>query len=513
MLNALITLIAFLFAIGVIALVHELGHYCMARFFKMGVSEFALGFGKKIWGFVRNGTEWNLRLIPVAGFVEIKGMSPEEENVDPEEAFYNRSPLQRTLVLVAGASMNLVLALLIWWGVFYSKGAPKPMPAVIGRVIEGSAAHKGGLRSGDRVLSIQGQTLESLYDLVKIVAISPEKELDFKVVLGISQGDDFKPQIRNLKIIPEKSDDPKMNGSGTIGVEHSVRPPVAGSVVEGFPAHQAGIKSGDRIIEINGISVNSWSEMSEIFGKNADKEIAVSVLRDNKRIDLKITPRGIDVASGEGIYDKLKGLFSKKEKNQPEKTAIPAQTSTKTSALADQASLNDTASLSGEAVTASKSIEQKSVKRGIIGIKSEVASADRVSVSFGQAFYQAAKKLKDTSWQVLDGIYLMFSGRVPGGITNASGPVGIARMTGEFANRSFYMFLEWIALLSTYIGIFNLIPFPALDGGRVFFIVMRSLLEKMVKYEEVIHTAGLLLLLGVLVIVTYFDISKWFSGF
>lgn len=515
MLNSLITLVSFLVAIGIIAIVHELGHYSMARFFKMGVSEFAIGFGKKICGFVRKGTEWNLRLIPIAGYVEIKGMSPDEEGVDPKEAFHNRSGFQKSLVLVAGATMNLILAFFIWWGVFYMKGAPAPMPPVIGRIIDGGAAQIAGLKSGDRVLSIQGQTLESLYDLVKTVAISPDKPLEFKVVSTHLK--DYKASdIRSLIVTPTKSKDKKFNGAGTIGIEHSVQPPVVGSVVSGYPADKAGLKSGDKIIEINTKTVNSWSEMSEMFSKNADIELNIAVLRDGKRVELKITPKGVNMSGGPGLFKKLKSLFSGSDKKKSltadaSKTIVIDKETIATDKAAIATDEATTKTAKAVALTKVDDSTKKIVKRGIVGIKGEIATSKRIKVSLGTAFVKAGLKLKNTCWQVLDGIYLMFSGKIPGGISNASGPVGIARMTGEFA-RSFYMFLEWIALLSTYIGIFNLIPFPALDGGRIFFLAIEGIIGKPVKYEEQIHTIGLLLLLSMLVIVTYFDISKWIFG-
>ncbi|PKK90528.1 MAG: RIP metalloprotease RseP [Candidatus Wallbacteria bacterium HGW-Wallbacteria-1] len=482
----MLTVLSFLLAIGIIAMVHEIGHFVVARRKGVGVKEFAIGFGPKVFGVTRGGTEYNLRLFPIAGFVDLKGMDPEEELESEDEAFRSKSPMARAAVLVAGALMNIVLAILVWWTVYYLQGAPAPMKPVIGLVKSGGVAEQAGLRSGDRVLAINGQSVESYYDLLKTVSISPGIELDFKVVSTLPSvpaiGDSTSSMAsetagsaanaavnaiaaRNVKITPVP--DPKANGAGHIQVELITQPPIVGRVIDGRPASKAGFKTDDRIVTVTGQPVSSWSRMSELIGRHAGQEIEVGVMRRENGIDsfrtLLVTPE----ASGETIE-----------------------------ATDDQGKLIK-------------------YRRGLVGITNQLAaSTQRVSIGIVGALKASLKKTWNTCGQVLDGLYLIFTFKMPGGLKNASGPVGIARMTGEFAERSFSMFVEWVALLSTYIGLFNLIPFPALDGGRLVFIFLEVVRGRKLKsgIEETVHTVGLLLLLGMLVVVTYFDISKWVSN-
>jgi len=471
----MLTVLSFLVAIGIIALVHELGHFVVARRRGIAVKEFALGFGPRVWGITRGGTEYNIRLFPIAGFVDLKGMDPEEELDNEDEGFRSKSPGARGAVLVAGALMNIVLAICVWWGVYYFQGAPTPMKPVIGRVIPGGVAETAGLQSGDRVMAINGKAVKDYYDLLTQVSISPGKELEFTVIStlpllpgknGEANSEAPAPhQPRTVKVTPTA--DKAHNGAGDIQVELITQPPVVGKVIEGRPAFKAGFKADDRVVSVIGQPVSSWTRMSELIGRNAGREIDVEVLRRQEGKDQLLTLKVIPEASGETIE-----------------------------ALDDQGG-------------------KIFYRRGLVGITSQMAdSGQRSPVGVGGALRASLKKTWNTCGQVLEGLYLIFTFKLPGGIKNASGPVGIARMTGEFAERSFSVFIEWVALLSTYIGLFNLIPFPALDGGRIVFIILEVLRGKKLPggVEETVHTLGLLLLLGMLVVVTYFDISKWMTN-
>lgn len=479
----MITIISFLLAIGIIAMVHEIGHFVMARWFGIGVKEFAIGFGKKVWGVKRGDTEYNIRLFPIAGFVELVGMDPEEVVEEADKSYRNKGPVPRAIVLVAGALMNIALAIMVWWMIFFFKGAPAPLEPIIGKVLSDGPAMTSGLRDGDRVLAINGQTVESAEEIVKKVMLSPGKTLEFQVAstLGADKG------IRRLSVVPvTRPDSPDM---GSIGIQFLTTPPVIGEVVPGRPADRAGMKANDRVLTVAGRPVASWSDMSEIISANPGVGITVEVLRDGQVTVLGVTPEAMESpGSGKGFIARIVDFFRGGAAAGKDKPG------------------NGDGAGEQEPVKVADAAAPKG--RGLIGIKSQLMTPKRIQVTLGSAFTSSLRKTWDTSVQVVEGIYLIFSGQVPGGIRNASGPVGIARMTGEVAGRSFSLFFEWVALLSTYIGIFNLLPFPALDGGRIFFIGC----EIALKNEETVHSLGLLLLLGLLVVVTWFDIGKWVAG-
>lgn len=486
--SSITTIISFLLAIGIIAMVHEIGHLVSAKWFGVGVKEFAIGFGKKVWGVKRGGTEYNLRLFPIAGFVELTGMDPEEVVEEAEKSYRNKSALQRSVVLVAGALMNIALAIFVWWMIFFYKGAPAPLEPIIGKVLPDGPAISAGLKDGDRVLSIDGQTIESAEQIVKKVMLSPGKTLKFRVESALDSG----REVRNLAITPETR--PESPDMGSIGIQFLTTPPMIGEVISGKPADLAGLKANDRVLSVAGKQVSSWSDMSGIISSHPGMGISIEVLRDGRVIALGVTPEAMEIAgSGKGFFAGILDFFKGKGTDRKAGDAMAAKGA-------------DSGTPKGGSVVSSSA--EPSKNRGIIGIKSQLMTPKRIPVTLGGAFVGSLEKTWDTSVQVLDGIYLIFSGQVPGGIRNASGPVGIARMTGEVAGRSLSLFFEWVALLSTYIGIFNLLPFPALDGGRIFFIGA----EVALKHEETVHSLGLFLLLGLLLVVTYFDIGKWVAG-
>jgi regulator of sigma E protease len=167
---------------------HELGHYLFARLFKMDVEEFAVGMGRPKWTlFKRNGTEYTLRALPLGGFVRIKGMMPEQDGSETQipNGFYSKPAWQRFLVLFAGPIFSVLGGYLVFLGVFFSAGTFKAMNVpVLGTIVEKEAAWKANLKENDKVLSIDGMPVNTFYDIVKIVRVSGEKPLTFKVQRG-----------------------------------------------------------------------------------------------------------------------------------------------------------------------------------------------------------------------------------------------------------------------------------------------------------------------------------------
>ncbi len=193
--------LAIVLVLGVLIFFHELGHFLVARIFGIGVSTFSLGFGPKLFGFVSGKTEYRLSAVPLGGYVSLVGESDESEIPDQftqEEKFSGRPPWQRILVVAAGPVFNFMLALFIYWGLFWAHGQLE-LIAEIGEVTEGSPAYEAGLQPGDKVIAVDGREITYWDDMVLFIQESRGEPLDIQVrrnsdVLGLTVTPEMVPR-------------------------------------------------------------------------------------------------------------------------------------------------------------------------------------------------------------------------------------------------------------------------------------------------------------------------------
>ncbi|MBC16319.1 Zinc metalloprotease [Pseudodesulfovibrio profundus] len=194
--------IAIILALGGLIFFHELGHFAVARMFRMGVKAFSLGFGPKLFGFTRGKTEYKLSLIPLGGYVALAGETGEEEEAEEfadDELFSNRPAWQRMFVVAAGPFFNFLLAFLIFWFIVLMQGQGISLPTV-GGVMEDSPAASAGIQPGDNVLAIDGQSIQSWSELVKTIRQRGENELEFLVEReGTTQKFYITPEVNTVK--------------------------------------------------------------------------------------------------------------------------------------------------------------------------------------------------------------------------------------------------------------------------------------------------------------------------
>jgi len=197
----LTTLLAFLFVLGVLVFVHELGHFLMARRLGVRVLTFSLGFGPKILRATRGGTEYCVSAIPLGGYVKMAGEHGEENRGGAPDDFMSKSKRERFLVLVMGPAMNLVLAVLVMWLVLY-QGAEQPAweqePPVVGRVAEDSPAARAGIAVGERIVSVAGRAVDT-WDAL-FLAVLPRAEREIPIVVRGAEG-----RERTLRVTPDSS--------------------------------------------------------------------------------------------------------------------------------------------------------------------------------------------------------------------------------------------------------------------------------------------------------------------
>lgn len=266
--------------LGVLVFVHEFGHYAVAKLFRVRVEVFSLGFGKRLVGFQRGDTDYRVSLLPIGGYVKMAGENPMEDRTGDPGEFMSHPRWQRFLIAIAGPVMNILLAVVILTGLYmfhHDYPAYSRMPVDVVWVSPGSSAEKAGLQKGDRVVQIQDIKNPTWEQFLQTELISPDQSLDVAI---LRDGQTF-PKTLIAKATGT-------DGVGDVGLD----PPEAVGLIErGKPADQAGIKSGDILISINGTLVKNLGDMRDELQKIKNNPVPLVVLRDGKEITLTVTPR------------------------------------------------------------------------------------------------------------------------------------------------------------------------------------------------------------------------------
>ena len=290
------SLLAFLFVLGVLVFVHELGHFAMARRLGIRVLTFSLGFGPKVLKVRRGDTEYCISAIPLGGYVKMAGESPEDRHTGAGDEFMSKSKWERFLVLVMGPAMNVVLAVLVMWVVLY-QGAEVPayeqQPPVVGRVVEDSPADRAGIAVGERIVSVAGRVVDTWEAL--FVAVLPRAEREIPVVVR-----DAESRERTLHVVPDARTQFAM---GDLGVGPEMRAQIV-SVTPGDPADRAGIAVGDVILEIDGEPV-AGSDLVERISGSGGTPLTMTLRRGQDRERVTVTPatRGDRAVIGVGFSE------------------------------------------------------------------------------------------------------------------------------------------------------------------------------------------------------------------
>ncbi len=301
MLVSALSVVLGLLVLGILVFVHELGHFLAAKSFGIKVLAFSLGFGNPILKKTWKGTEYRLSSIPFGGYVKMAGENPEEPRSGEPGDFTSKPVWQRAIVAVAGPAANFVTAILMLW-VVYMWGIDKPLyydRPVIGAVSDSSAARSAGLMAGDSVISINGKVVKSWEDIETAFA-QQEQQYSLEYFRGSDQG------TAVLKMDNSSGALPKNPTGGVL----PPLPAIIADVNKGSPAAEAGMKSGDTVVSIDGQKIHSWFQLMEIVSKNnAETPLLFQVKRGGDFVSMEMTPKfdketkryliGIRVSEGE----------------------------------------------------------------------------------------------------------------------------------------------------------------------------------------------------------------------
>ncbi len=448
----MLTLLAFLLAIGVLVTIHELGHFVVARLCGVKVLRFSLGFGSPLLSRRIGETEWVICPVPLGGYVRM--LDEREGQVATEDLprAFNRQPvLKRMAIVVAGPLANLLLAVLLYW-VVVAQGVTDIRPT-IGTVIAESPAAQAGFREGDRITAVGATPVRNWQELRVAMAeqlgtLSTPVRFEVKDAAGTAA-------VRVL-------DTPKLAArfsaelaSGTIGIAPMKLLPVIGAVEAQGAAATAGLRVGDRLLALDGKPVANWAGWVEIIRNSPGKALTVTVRRDGANRDVVVRPTS--VAGEFGFVGKV-GVAPQQD----------------------------------EAWMRSLSYTHH--------------------YSFAAAGGEAVEKTLDTAWMSLRFLGRMLIGQAS--LDNLSGPLTIAAVAGQTARQGWITYLEFMALISISIGVLNLLPIPVLDGGHLMYytaelIKGRPLSERVQLMGQKI---GFALLASLMAFALLNDISRLFGG-
>ena len=438
--------LALLLVISVLVVVHEFGHFAVAKAFRFPVEVFSVGFGKRLFGKKWRGTDYRFSAIPLGGYVRVIGLGPDESTV--VEGSSGQAPpvgkrWQRALVLLAGPVMNLVLALLLHTAVF-TFGVRVPayelQPAVIGVVDPGSPGEAAGFRPGDRIVSVDGKPIPRWRDAQFVFAMNARQRLDVEVRRGA--------ETLSLPVTPRAETKYDL---GQVGLYPdfgtSVRPRIA-MVLAGSPAAAAGLKKGDVILSVAGSEIRGAPE--EIFKTfvaavtgAAPGPFEVRYERDGAPAVARVTPR----KDPDGSW-----------------------------------------------------------KVGVQVAPDLPEVMERFPI--GQAFKEGWRRIETDFKMTVAILGRLFRGKAS--MRSMSGPLDIAKFSGEAARSGAIPLVALMAAISLQLGIFNLLPIPVLDGGHLFLIGLEGLVRRdfSLRVKERILQLGFLMILALLTVVLYNDLAK-----
>lgn len=428
--------------LGVLIVVHELGHFFAARRCGVKVEEFGIGIPPRIKGWTRNGVIWSINAIPFGGFVRVKG--EDGANTD-SDSMNSKGPAQRAFFLTAGVAMNLLLAVVLMIAVVGIKGVAHQNIYVNGTAA-GSPAAKAGWLAGDRIAAINGKPVKSSDDVSTASVNNAGSAMEVTI--------ERRGKLIDTVVTP-RTNPPK--GQGRVGISLVQRyygQIFLDTVVPGSPAAKAGLQNGDQLVSIN--------------NRPADDSYVVET-----------------------------------ELNRFGGFSVPVQY--------ERAGQTYTASIDVPQVGPSADLFEA------VGFHKITAKPVFEKVGLLHVVPRGFKEAYSATVQMIHGIKQLFSSK--DNLSQVAGPIGMAQLTSELIQQSpfpvWYSIANLSIILSLNLALLNLLPLPALDGGRLFFVlieVLRGGRKIAPEKEGLVHLAGLVLLIGLMFVIGFFDINRIVDG-
>jgi regulator of sigma E protease len=282
-------ILPFVLVLGALVVIHEFGHFIVAKFFGIRVDVFSVGFGKRLWGVKKGDTDYRISLIPLGGYVKMAGENLDEQRTGAPDEFMSKPKWQRLCVAVAGPVMNILAALAIpavMAMIHHEVPAYLDKPALVRRVEPDSPAEKAGVQPGDLIVKADGRTDPKWRDLEDTIAVNPDQDLSITVKRD-GEAKQITLHVGSRAIDQEKIGDAGLRAEDLRLTVDKVKP--------GEPAAEAGLKPGDNIIKVNGARVEQnrygAEEIIKVIRSSSDKPLTLTVKRDDASLDITATPR------------------------------------------------------------------------------------------------------------------------------------------------------------------------------------------------------------------------------
>lgn len=412
MISFLLAAIKIIFLLGFLIFIHELGHFSVAKLCKVKVNEFAIGFGPVIWKKQGKETEYELRLIPLGGFVSMEG---EEERSENERSFSKASIPRRMAIVLAGATVNIIFGVIIYFILSTTMGTF--VTNEVDLVQEGFASQSVGIQNGDKIVEINGNKINNGKDLNENIAQSKGEKLKIKIKRN--------EEIKDILVEPTEIK------SKTTGIYLDEDLKII-SIQKGSSAEKAGILPNDKLIKINNEEIKeNKSRIAEIIKENDVVELEVK--RGKENIKIELTP------------DYISNYYL-----------------------------------------------------GVVLKKAPDTLWNRIK--------GAGMNTSEFMLSIVDNIKQLFTGKV--GVDQMMGPVGISKVVAK--TNGIEEFIYMMALISLSLGVTNLLPIPALDGGKMLILIIEAIRRKPMKEETEIkiQMLGFAILIAISIYVTYNDILR-----
>jgi regulator of sigma E protease len=278
----LTSLVAVVAVLGFMILIHEFGHYAVAKWLGVRVEQFAIGFGKRLIGFRRGETDYRINAIPLGGYVKMSGENPMDERSDDPREFMNHSRWHRFLIAIAGPTMNILLAIILLTTVYmvhYEYPAVYDEPTVIGWVLKDSAAAKAGFQIGDHITHIDDFENPTWQQVDLKEALNPGQPLNVQI--------ERNGQTLDKTVVPEATGVDQIGFAGWAPKEATL---TIADLQPDMPAEKAGLKEGDQIIALDGKPLPAIAAMIESLQATKDKPVALTVVRDGQQKTFTLQP-------------------------------------------------------------------------------------------------------------------------------------------------------------------------------------------------------------------------------
>ncbi|MBQ0725210.1 MAG: RIP metalloprotease RseP [Cycloclasticus sp.] len=446
----LISIAAFIVALGILVTVHEFGHFWVARRCGVKVLRFSVGFGKPLFSFNRpnDPTDYVIAGIPLGGYVKMLDEADGDVADSEKHLAFNNKPLwNRFLIVLAGPAFNLIFALIAFWLILII--GEKGLKPVIGELSKTGVAIHSGLEVGDEIIAINDRHAA----IWRVTAGLMASELldSGSVTLSVKKSDGRQKKVQLALPLDDQLEPNDILKQIGISPLLPLLAPRIGDVMNGEPGDVAGLLHGDLILSVNQQAIDTWGEWVQLTRSSPNLAMRVELLRDDELLSLTVTPKAV---------------------------------------MDDELSIGRI----GVSPLIDPSINQRFYATYSLGVLPGLIEA----------------AIQTTSYSVLT---VKMIGRMLMGeasIQNLSGPISLAQYAGQTASIGLVSFLKFLAFVSVSLGVINLLPIPMLDGGHLFFYLIEAIKGRPVsdKAQAVFMRMGMLMLISMMLLAVFVDLGR-----